>query len=127
MVDGDKAVVWAATATGGILAATAIYWVLQKALDAYVPYQVSLTGCRVHAADSPIAASLRGLLTCTVRLCTTTSCPWSTQQGSHLVGASACLQYHYRPGTFTGWLAHVLDDYSQRRKSEQQHLQPQQQ
>lgn len=28
------------------------------------------------------------------------------------------LQYHYRPGTFTGWLAHVLDDYSQRRKSE---------
>jgi hypothetical protein len=32
---------------------------------------------------------------------------------------SLCLQYHYRPGTFTGWLAHVLDDYSQRRKSEQ--------
>jgi hypothetical protein len=29
------------------------------------------------------------------------------------------LQYHYRPGTFTGWLAHKLDDYSQRRKSEQ--------
>lgn len=26
-------------------------------------------------------------------------------------------QYHYRPGTFTGWLASVLDDYSQRRKS----------
>lgn len=27
------------------------------------------------------------------------------------------MQYHYRPGTFTGWLAQVLDDYSQRRKS----------
>lgn len=64
MVDREKAVVWAATATGGIFAATAVYWALKKALDAYVPYQ-----------------------------------------------------YHYRPGTFTGWLAHVLDDYSQRRKS----------
>jgi hypothetical protein len=30
-----------------------------------------------------------------------------------------CLQYHYRPGTVSGWLAHQLDDYSQRRRSEQ--------
>jgi hypothetical protein len=44
MADSEKAVVWAATATGGILAATAIYWVLQKALDAYVPYQVGHAG-----------------------------------------------------------------------------------
>lgn len=28
------------------------------------------------------------------------------------------LQYHYRPGTVSGWLAHQLDDYSQRRRSE---------
>jgi len=41
MVDKEHAVVWAATATGGILAATALYWVCKKALDAYVPYQVS--------------------------------------------------------------------------------------
>lgn len=26
-------------------------------------------------------------------------------------------QYHYRPGTVSGWLAHILDDYSQRRRS----------
>lgn len=53
MVEGqtDKAVVWVATATGGILAATAIYWVLQKALDAYVPYQVR-PGPVVHASDT---------------------------------------------------------------------------
>jgi hypothetical protein len=32
------------------------------------------------------------------------------------------VQYHYRPGTITGWLAHKLDDYSQRRRSEQRCL-----
>jgi len=27
------------------------------------------------------------------------------------------LQYHYRPGTITGWMAQALDRYSQRRRS----------
>jgi bifunctional ADP-heptose synthase (sugar kinase/adenylyltransferase) len=31
------------------------------------------------------------------------------------------LQYHYRPGTFTGWLAKQLDDYSRRRRSKGLH------
>ncbi|WIA11990.1 hypothetical protein OEZ85_012071 [Tetradesmus obliquus] len=60
----EKALAWAAAATGGALAAAGVYWAGKKALDYYVPYQ-----------------------------------------------------YHYRPGTVSGWLAHQLDDYSQRRRS----------
>lgn len=44
MADRDKAVVWAVTATGGILAASAVFWAVKRALDAYVPYQVSSRG-----------------------------------------------------------------------------------
>lgn len=40
LTDREKTVAWAATATGGLVAATALYWALKKALDAYVPYQV---------------------------------------------------------------------------------------
>ncbi|KAF6254698.1 CTP-phosphoethanolamine cytidylyltransferase [Scenedesmus sp. NREL 46B-D3] len=60
----EKALAWAAAATGSALAAAGVYWAGKKALDYYVPYQ-----------------------------------------------------YHYRPGTVSGWLAHQLDDYSQRRRS----------
>jgi hypothetical protein len=56
MVDRDKAVVWAATATGGILAATAVYWALKKALDAYVPYQV---GSQMQASCMLLSPCMR--------------------------------------------------------------------
>jgi hypothetical protein len=58
------------------------------------------------------------LLNWTASLCN------STLEQKHIPEAPTytsyvCLQYHYRPGTFTGWLAQRLDDYSQKRKSEQ--------
>lgn len=93
----EQAVLWAASATGGILAAGAVFWVLRKALDEYVPYQVRTAAVKgVHWSN------------------------WLTDStcSRTLAAACACVQYHYRPGTFTGWLAQVLDDYSQRRKSE---------
>jgi hypothetical protein len=37
---------------------------------------------------------------------------------AHTLSQPPFLQYHYRPGTFTGWLAKQLDNYSRRRKSE---------
>jgi hypothetical protein len=36
----EKALAWAAAATGGALAAAGVYWAGKKALDYYVPYQV---------------------------------------------------------------------------------------
>jgi hypothetical protein len=44
----DQAVVWAASTTGGILAAAAVFWVLRKALDEYVPYQVRTAACAMR-------------------------------------------------------------------------------
>lgn len=39
----EKALAWAAAATGGALAAAGVYWAGKKALDYYVPYQVCLS------------------------------------------------------------------------------------
>jgi hypothetical protein len=41
----EKALAWAAAATGGALAAAGVYWAGKMALDYYVPYQVCLQSC----------------------------------------------------------------------------------
>jgi hypothetical protein len=68
--DREKAVVWAVTATGGVLAASAVFWVVKRALDAYVPYQVSSR--RILPVLPPVFA-VSGLLQQVTSLCDITS------------------------------------------------------
>lgn len=96
MADKERILVWAGVATGAAVASAAVYWAGKKFLDDYVPYKVRSTR---QQREAQLA--------------------WSLPTTAAAAAAGCCtLQYHYRPGTITGWLAQALDRYSQKRRSE---------
>ena len=93
-VDKERIALYAALAVTGTIAAGAVYYAAKNVYDNYVPYQASDRHASRHAPAPrcPCASS------------PTTPAPSS--------------QYHYRPGTLTGWLAGALNSYAKKRRSE---------
>lgn len=46
-----RLLLWAAVATGGLAAATGVYWAAKRALDIYVPYQVRVAALPACSID----------------------------------------------------------------------------
>jgi hypothetical protein len=80
-------------AAGSLVAGAGLFWATKQLLDYYIPYQVG-----------------RGWMDAFVRSGKCAYC------NAPMLAAPPRPQYHYRPGTFSGWLAGVLNKYSKRRR-----------
>ncbi len=108
--------VLACVAAGSLVAGAGLYWAARSALDYYIPYEARDPGG--GRPDRPAA-----------RRSTRIGCPLDALRCARLLRVRRQTaprsptphppaQYHYRPGTLSGWLASALNKYSKRRRRE---------
>ena len=97
---------WTAAAIAIPSAGALLWWLSEKGYNSLTPYKAS--NAILAAAAGAALCSHSGLLGIT----------GTPGEDLVLTVLLVLLQYHYRPGSFSAWVADILEGHSKRRRSE---------